>query len=177
MELLLIHAWSCNMCAPSSAASSAWPPCVLCCLERDRPIVMQVLQQAAALLLERQMGCSMVAVDPGVLSPGHTSPWDIVPGTEDPWGWNSSTCSQPGSQPAASGTQQCWEEFVASVDQHIGNQDPSEEHSQQAAGSHARQQTVWLAIDSLSTLVAYYSISSVSAHSPLPFVQPSGIRY
>ncbi len=141
---------------------------------------MQVLQEAAALLLKRQMmmRCSLVAVDPdsSVMSFGHTSQWDSVPGTQDPWGWNSSSCSQPGRQPPASGTQltrERWDELVASVHQHIDKRDPSVEHSQQAAGSHAQQQTVWLAIDSLSTLVAYHSISLVSAYSPLLVVQLS----
>ena len=35
---------------------------------------------------------------------------------------------------------------------------------------------MWLAIDSLSTLVVYYSISLVSGYSPCPAIQPNEIR-
>ena len=177
MELMLIHVWLFNMCAPIFAARDFWPSCLPCCLKRDRQADMQVLQKAAALVEAGQpiTGCSMVAVDPdsNVKSAGDTLQWDRVRGTGDPWGWNSSTRIQPGSQVSACGMEQqsreCWKELVASVDRHIQERDAAAVQSQQAAGSHAHQQNVWLAINSMSTLVVYYSISVVSGHSPSCF--------
>ena len=103
---------------------------------------------------------STVVVDPDsrVLPPEQTLQWD-------PWGWDSSWSSEPGDTSAGSVDQQadpCWDAFVASVDQHICQQDAAwTKRLQQATGGQVHQQKLWLAISSLSTLVVYYSIGRV----------------
>ena len=173
METRLTLAWSCNMCANQAMGTRS--PSPRCWSEHDRLYVMQVLQESATLVLGRQtaMTCSMVAVDPdsAAMSSRQTSQWDTVRGVEDPWGWDSSSCSRPGSTSACGTERQHrgrWHELVASVDQHVRELDASAQPSQQAAGSHAQRRKVWFVINSLSTLVVYYSISTVSKRSPLP---------
>ena len=129
--------------------------------------VVQLLQEAATSLLVGQsmLGMHTVAIDPGshILSSDDTKQLGTVSAEGDLWGWHGSSCSQPGSMPAPSIEQQhhsCWDTFVASVDQQLQKQYTI--CGERLGQVSTQKQTLWLVIDSLSTLVVYHTISKVT---------------
>ena len=131
---------------------------------------VQVLREASksAVLESRLLGLVLVAVDPdsSTLSPGDTPLQNTLNAHSDAWGWNSSSCGgqhHNTSAPVAAPLRHpCWDSFVSKVEQDLRQRAAltmAQFHA--TTGKEAQHPTLCLAIESLSTLVAYYSVGKV----------------
>ena len=131
----------------------------------------QVLREAttSAPLPSSLLGTVLVAVDPdrNPLSLGDTALQDTLNAHSDAWGWNSSSRGGKHHSTITSHTaqqrHQCWDSFVSKVEQDVQQRAVStvaKLHT--ATGGKAQQRTLCLAVDSLSTLVIYYSVGKVN---------------